>query len=279
MPFEDALRTLLLEPLGLGRTFFSPEDVMTHRFAVGHNRLGLVFRPWAVGRPLAPVGGLVASAAELLKYATLQWDPRVLSAESLADMRHPRVGTGVPGETVGLAWFLYSLSSHSFAWHSGGTGGQVSRLLVAPDDRFALAVLTNHDDGAAVCRDVQTAVLRDVLRIEPMEPAYHELPASALREYEGEYESAAGTATIKPAGGELLLDVVPRTGFPDSSSAPRPAAPGTRLRFIAPDVTVELDGPFAGGISDFIRDSDGQLVWYRLRRRLHRRTAMRAAGD
>ena len=38
MPYEKAIASLVLKPLGLSHSFFAPFDVMTRRFAVGHNR-------------------------------------------------------------------------------------------------------------------------------------------------------------------------------------------------------------------------------------------------
>ena len=34
--FEDAIRDLIFEPLGMERSFFFPHQAMMHRFAVGH---------------------------------------------------------------------------------------------------------------------------------------------------------------------------------------------------------------------------------------------------
>src|SRR5262245_15420223 len=38
LTYERAVFTLLFEPLGLSHTFFARDDIMTRRFAVGHNR-------------------------------------------------------------------------------------------------------------------------------------------------------------------------------------------------------------------------------------------------
>jgi CubicO group peptidase (beta-lactamase class C family) len=35
--YEKAIVSLVFEPLGLSHSFFAPGDVMTRRFAVGHN--------------------------------------------------------------------------------------------------------------------------------------------------------------------------------------------------------------------------------------------------
>src|SRR5262249_41166546 len=38
LSYERAVGGLILEPLGLANTFYATDDVMTRRFAVGHNR-------------------------------------------------------------------------------------------------------------------------------------------------------------------------------------------------------------------------------------------------
>src|SRR5512133_1541752 len=38
LTYEHAVASLVFKPLGLSHSFFAPEDVMTRRFAVGHNR-------------------------------------------------------------------------------------------------------------------------------------------------------------------------------------------------------------------------------------------------
>jgi CubicO group peptidase (beta-lactamase class C family) len=38
LTFERAVASLVFEPLGLSHSFFARDDIMTRRFAVGHNR-------------------------------------------------------------------------------------------------------------------------------------------------------------------------------------------------------------------------------------------------
>jgi CubicO group peptidase (beta-lactamase class C family) len=58
--YERAISELVLEPLGLTSTWFFPNDIMTRRFAVGHNRhqdgTTTVARPWALPRSGNPAG-------------------------------------------------------------------------------------------------------------------------------------------------------------------------------------------------------------------------------
>src|SRR5262245_30820415 len=37
-PYEQAIKELIIEPLGLEHCYFFPNDIMTRRFAVGHNQ-------------------------------------------------------------------------------------------------------------------------------------------------------------------------------------------------------------------------------------------------
>src|SRR5215216_940082 len=151
-PFETVLRELVLEPLGLRRTFFSAEEVITHRFAVGHDREGKVARPWALTRSTAPAGGLVSSARELPRYARVQLGDGdgVLRRETMEAMRRPAAAASGIADWVGLTWYGRELDGRTFVGHGGGTNGQISSLQLCPDEGWALAVVTNHDDGGAL---------------------------------------------------------------------------------------------------------------------------------
>ena len=68
--YDDALHELVLEPLGLDRTFLRPMDVMTYRFATGHRPSpsgAQVVRRWIVPRQARPAGGVITSARQLLR--------------------------------------------------------------------------------------------------------------------------------------------------------------------------------------------------------------------
>jgi CubicO group peptidase (beta-lactamase class C family) len=272
-PFETALAELVLDPLGLERSFFFAEDVMTYRFVVGHDRSGVVARPWAIGRPSAAVGGLVMSARELLRYARLQFgESELLSTASLEAMRVPHADVpGVMGaNAVGLGWYLCDRDGRSFLTHGGATNGQQARLDVAPAERFAVALLTNHDDGSAVIGELLEDVLERELGIEPAVPQYLERASEELAEYVGSFDAPLDRLEVTLDAGSLVLEFVPKGGFPEPDSPPGPAPPPTRLAFDAPDAVVALDPPLEGARGDFLRGANGEIVWFRMGGRLHR---------
>lgn len=56
-PFETAMQELILDPLGMKQSFFFAHDVITKRFAVGHNvkeDIPEVANPWSIGRAAHP---------------------------------------------------------------------------------------------------------------------------------------------------------------------------------------------------------------------------------
>jgi CubicO group peptidase (beta-lactamase class C family) len=139
MPYEDAVETLVIKPLGLERTFFFADDVLTHRFAVGH--LGgegeplAVARPWPVGRAHHPAGGLAASVVDLLRFAGFQMseDGRgIVSRRSLDLMQTAQLHVGSMFESIGLAWGIADRDGTTVLSHGGTTLGQEALLVLAP---------------------------------------------------------------------------------------------------------------------------------------------------
>src|SRR6266508_520893 len=97
---ERAVASLLFEPLGLSHSFFARDDIMTRRFAVGHNRgedgTLSIARLWRRWRGENPGGGLASSAADQLRWARFHLGDgraesgvRVLPAEVLHRMKQP----------------------------------------------------------------------------------------------------------------------------------------------------------------------------------------------
>jgi CubicO group peptidase (beta-lactamase class C family) len=282
MPFEIALQELVLVPLGLENAYVFPEDVMTDRFVVGHDRSGQVARPWALPRITSPVGGLITSVRDLLRYARMQWAPgEFLTPKSLAELRRPQAPVGRPpgfgfpvfGESVGLGWFLVHLGGRPFITHPGGTNCQLTRILVGPEDRFAVVVLTNHDDGLGLAQEVERHVLESLLKISPLEPPQLDASVSELSEFVGEYEATLQTARISLSGTALKLQLENRGGFPEVGIPPAPNPAEASLRFEGPDSVIAGERPGQIERGDFIRDEEGNIRWYRSEGRLFRRVS------
>jgi CubicO group peptidase (beta-lactamase class C family) len=118
--YEEAMKELVFEPLGLERCLFDLGDVITHRFAVGHvgeAPEAHVLRPWSLPRARHPAGGIICDVRELLRYARFQMGDgavegcdgdkqiQVLQPETMALMHAPQASRWGKTEEIGLSWW------------------------------------------------------------------------------------------------------------------------------------------------------------------------------
>jgi len=280
-PFEQAAQELLLDPLGLNMTFYFPDDVMiTHRFVVGHHKDGKkvkVSRPWAIGRAGAPVGGVISTVVDLLAYARFHMGDgksasgeKLLLVKNLREMRVPLYpATGL--DRIGLTWFIRKAGELEIITHGGATHGQIAGLYFIPEKDFALAVLTNEEDGRLVTKGALKKALQVYFKIDMPAPTHMEMSEEKLREYEGNYELPLTAFELKLEDGHLVLYDKPRGGFPTPDSPPLPPSPPMRMAFYDKDKIIVLDEPMKDSMGEFLRDTDGNLQYFRLSSRVHKK--------
>jgi CubicO group peptidase (beta-lactamase class C family) len=269
--YEEAIRELLFEPLGMARATYFAEDAILVATAAGHIVLDgqpHVERPWAAPRTAHPPGGIVASVREMLRYARLWLNDgvgpdgaRLLSAESLAEIGTVQARQPADLMTVGLSWLLADENGVPFWTHDGGTFGQNSRLLMARERDFAYCALTNVSDGGAVLGAGQSWATENLLGMTPpASPAPLPLPldAAALAAYAGVYENPGEnryTLRVRDDGLEMTSTIIDpivqqiRPAFPES--------PPLQLAFSEPDVLYAVDEPKLRGA--FLRNPNGGI--------------------
>jgi len=264
-PYEQALGELVLDPLGLEAAYFFADDVITHRFVVGHDRDDAgettVARPWPIGRASHPAGGLITTVPELLRYARFWIDGGdLLSPESVEEMALPQVPIGGKVDAVGLAWMLRTLDGVKVIRHEGGTKGQSTALVIAPEQRFALAVFTNHSYGGALVDRVVEKACEAYLGVrEPeLEPVEFD-PAPYL----GRYTSRMADIELVATDSGIELRYLPRGGFPTPDTPPMPPPPPASVRFASEDELFAVDELWKGERMLFLRDADGRIEWLR----------------
>ena len=267
-PFESVAHELVLKPLGMTSSFFLPEDVLGHRFAVGHRHEDgktFVARPWAVPRAASAAGGIVSNVGNLLRYARFHLGlvDGPLGSESIARMREPQIGTSERNISMALTWFVHEVDGLTLVEHGGGTNGQLSHFWIAPEHGFALAILTNHSPGGhAVIREVSRLAFRLYLGVEERDPEPIELAPEQLSEYAGLYTNPFADADLRIEDGRLVEHTIVKVGFPMKDDPP-PKVPPAPLAFYDVDRVFVPEGVFAGEGGDFVRDADGKIAWYR----------------
>jgi CubicO group peptidase (beta-lactamase class C family) len=258
-PYEQAVQEMLLDPLGLKMSFFYPSDLLfTHRFVVGHKKVKgkvQVARPWAIGRAGNGVGGVVSTVRDLLKYARFHMGngkKNVITGKSLRAMRLPQVDAG-PRGLMGITWFIRNVGDLTTYSHGGATNGQQALFCFVPEKDFALAILTNSDDGGMITAEIFSYALKLYFNVSSNLPKPIKTPASELKQYVGRYKIGTECFDLKVKGEHLIYHHIPLGGFPTPETPPGPAMPPMRFSFYEKDKVIGLDEPYKDALGDFIR--------------------------
>jgi CubicO group peptidase (beta-lactamase class C family) len=272
--YEAAIKEMILDPLGMTMTCYFPHDVMTQRFAVGHaisDRVPKVARPWPIGRAGHPVGGVVSTVIDLLKYARFHMGDGsgLLKAETIKLMQTPIV-TGSGLDVFGLSWFVTPIGDLHVLRHGGATHGFQADFTIVPSKQFAVATLTNSDEGSVLYGDLRASAIQHYLDVAWPETPEIKLAEAQLLAYTGHYDAALARRELYLQDGVLMLQSIPHGGFPMPASPPGEPPPPIRLAFWAADKIIALDDPFKGARGEFLRNADGSIAWFRFGSRVHR---------
>ncbi|HCA87794.1 MAG TPA: serine hydrolase [Streptomyces sp.] len=252
--WETVLRREMLEPLGMSRTTVRPQAPHADGWAV---------HPWAdvlLPEPaedlglMAPAGVLWSTTGDLCRFAAFlaRGDERVLSPESVAEMRVPAAAPGSDSWDAGygLGLQLFRKDGRVLIGHTGSLPGFLATLWIGVEDDVAGVVLANTTSGVAVgaaAADLVRIVAEREPRIpEPWRPLSEADPA--LLEMTGPWYWGPTPFTLRlGAGRELKLSAL--------------AGAGRASRFRAePDRTwTGLDGYYLGETLRAVRTPEGAL--------------------
>ncbi len=273
--YERAIQEMILDPLGMKMTFFFPHDVMTYRFAVGHEivkREAKVARPWPIGRAGHPAGGIISTVIDLLKYARFHMGDGagLLRPETLELMQTPIVpGSGL--NVFGLSWFIIPIGDTPVLQHGGATHGFTADFTIVPARQFVLATLTNSDEGAVLYADLRVNALERYLNIAWPDTPHLTLSPERLATYVGRYDAPEDARVLEVKDATLWMSTEPKGGFPTPDTPPHgEPPPPVRLAFWGEDKVIALDDPFKGSRGEFLRKADGSIAWFRIGSRVHR---------
>jgi CubicO group peptidase (beta-lactamase class C family) len=155
-PYADYVEKHILLPLGMKATRVLPAPE-TPGLAVGYTRRtagkareahGFIHRQSGV-----PAGNIASSVEDLAKFATFQMQEgpnggkRILKRSTVKEMQRVHWLRPDWRSGQGLGFAIRRVGDQVRVGHSGGLPGFRSLLQIAPDQRLAVIVLTNSDDG------------------------------------------------------------------------------------------------------------------------------------
>jgi CubicO group peptidase (beta-lactamase class C family) len=228
----------LLQPIGMKRTTTSVAALAEQdNVATPHSKVGEsdVIDQYLSVDNAGAAGALNSSASDMARWVLVQLGEGTIDGKTIVPVevvRATRVAhTPVPLahddalgrhlQAYGLGWFLYDYRGRGVVTHGGGLPGMTSQVLMVPDERLGVVVLTNSESAASgvIALEVVDAfiaeeptdhlarVLARQRNAKPKEksepPAGDPLPANAVR---GNYKNPLlGRATITEAKGVLEL--------------------------------------------------------------------------
>lgn len=213
--YEEALRTRVLEPLGLARTSFDPPGPRATGYLVDPYSDRVTVEPdLATEGPTAAMGWLWSTVDDLARWADFLATGRdgVLTRETLDEMTRVRAMVDQDAWTRGwgLGLALYRRGDRVFTGHGGAMPGHVAGVYVHRPERTGAAVLVNSSAGAdpeTLGLDLAEAVLDALPRTpDPWHPDEGAPPRVAPML--GRWWSEGSEVILTWRGGRLRLELV-----------------------------------------------------------------------
>ena len=187
------------------------------------------------------------------------------------EMQAPTTPAGSNSGAVGITWMVNEIDGTKLVRHGGSTNGQMSAFLFAPQQGFAITVLTNANRGGELHGTTVDWALKEYLGLVAPVPPLLERSAEQLAEYAGRYHAALSDIDLSVEVDTLVLQATPRSGFPMRDSEPGEPPPPTRLSLREDERVIGLDAPYKGSRGKFLRDASGAIEWLRFGGRIAKR--------
>ncbi len=223
--FADHMKVSVLSPLGMTHSSFSqapdssPLGAKAYRKGKEAEELPL---------SITPAGGLNTTVLDLSRFMEMVFaggragEQQIIKPETLAEMLRPQ-NAEVPLDLnfrIGLAWLLSDIDIRNagpVAWHNGGTLNHHSQLIILPEQKLGVVVMSNSATAGSVVNKVTTEALKLALEAKAgiKQPARAEttsgeglLSQEALQTFEGRYATMAGVVGITKKSDYLRAEIM-----------------------------------------------------------------------
>jgi CubicO group peptidase (beta-lactamase class C family) len=150
-PYETYLQENIFTPLEMSNTFSSQNDALQHGLATGYRMWFGIPLPYAepAPRPHRPSGSQFSTAEDLAHLLIAHLNDgnyknnSVLSKEGVHTMQNSPVSTGFGCGTYSMHWGHGSSCDSSTLGLSGDAANFKARILLSPDDKWAVVLLMN----------------------------------------------------------------------------------------------------------------------------------------
>ncbi len=194
--YEEVMKEVLLQPLGMVSATYKIEEALSQSFARGYFR---EFEAPVVQVPMLPAGGLYISVNDVAKFIRFHLrkgrinDHQIIDQIFLEDMYKPQFA-----ETkefgYGLGVYSHQKIENAQAYgHAGGGYGYQTLLQWVPEYKVGVVVLTNTDWRHNVPDSLAKKSLESVIR-KKNEPEANPVETELLKRLEGTFNANGNVA-------------------------------------------------------------------------------------
>jgi len=146
--FDSLVKRYITSPLSMKQTGFYPVD--SAELATGYNDKGIRM-PYLDLQDLKASSGLTSTTSDMLKFVDFQLKEQQKSVRLTQE-----ITINSPQDTVGLNWHISTDGpGKRCLWHTGGTFGFSSLIMLYPDQQIGLVLMVN-ESGAATQTKLST---------------------------------------------------------------------------------------------------------------------------
>lgn len=217
-PWEDSIRELVLEPLGMTRTNFSvsvsqQDKDYAQPYAYRDGKIEKV--PFRQLTNMGPAGSINSTVREMANWVIVHLnsgkfgEKQLLAPASLEDLHLPYtpiagtpVTTYLSPASYALGWFVDYYRGHQRVYHGGNIDGFSALVSFLPQDGYGFVVLTNRN--GSVLPDLLVETITDkLLGLEPVdwigEAVKNQAKGEELNKKAGEKAAARRIAGTRPS--------------------------------------------------------------------------------
>jgi CubicO group peptidase (beta-lactamase class C family) len=208
-PYESYVKENILKPLGMNSTYVESIPMDHPNLARGYGRRtpdGVrKHSPYTDCRGITPAANMATSVLDLARFAMLQFredenDP-VLTGETLREMHRVHWLDPNWAEGWGLGFNIQRIGGKTYIGHGGSVQGYRTNIRINLEDKVAVIVFTNADDGEPI-KYVEKAHMW-------VAPALAEKPVSVTpgdwSRFTGKFRNAWGDVEVLLYDGELIM--------------------------------------------------------------------------
>jgi len=217
-PYERFIQKNILDPLEMNSTSVVPVGEVRDRLAVGYNRRmpdgSRRKAPFLDSRGLIAAANIASTAEDLAKYASahLGQEPvggkQILKASTLREMHRVHWLNPGWGSGRGLGFSVSRSGDRETFGHGGWAGSHTSQLTMSPEEKIAVVVMTNCDDGVpAFFASRILSMLAPAMRRALPAPVPAAQPDTAMwKKYVGSYtDPDSGITDVMVFNGKLMM--------------------------------------------------------------------------